>query len=117
MPDRIKRAKPRKKNYRIYRPPPKGKCLICNYKHGSSDPHAIDSALYEAFFINLHRRKPTWADALAHCLPHVRRRWERHLRELGKWSEPRRGGPHIIQPEYRSESDGRTKDYKSAAGR
>lgn len=36
-------------------------------------------------FYEKHGRWPTWADAIAHCLEHIKAHWKSELTRLGAW--------------------------------
>jgi len=68
--------------------PTERQCTVCAQVHAASEPHDPDSLTYQLVFHGLHGRWPTWTDAMAHCLPAVRRLWRREvirkLRQLGR---------------------------------
>jgi len=72
-------------------PPPEGTCPICAVAHAPEAPHNAQSVYYQYRFYGVRGRWPTWADAVAHCEPETRTRWEHLLRERGVWSEPEDG--------------------------
>jgi hypothetical protein len=61
--------------------------------HETHDPHNQQSLYYQMWFSAKYQRCPTWADAIAHCLPWVQDLWKKHLMELNAWSEPPEGVP------------------------
>ena len=69
-------------------PPAADACPICATKHLPDEPHNQQSLYYQQRFHAVRGRWPTWADAIAHCTPGVRRHWETELRKLGHRSEP-----------------------------
>lgn len=44
-----------------------GRCKVCATKHPPEDPHDRDSLYYQNRFYKLHKRFPTWQDAMNHC--------------------------------------------------
>jgi hypothetical protein len=70
-------------------PPPPDCCQECAVKHDPLQPHNKDSMYYQYHFANKEGRWPTWADAMAHCQPHVRAVWKAELEKRGMWSEPK----------------------------
>lgn len=79
-------------------PPAEGKCAICAVDHPDGEPHDAQSLYYQYRFQALRGRWPTWADAIAHCHPDIRKFWEMALREKGYWSEPEDGEPIADPP-------------------
>lgn len=80
-------------------PPPEGSCPICATGHDPRNPHNAQSLYYQYRFRGVRGRWPTWADAMAHCAPELRSGWERELRKIGKWTEPKpEDGPPIADP-------------------
>lgn len=70
-------------------PPAKDVCQVCATKHGPLEPHNQPSLYYQMAFYGALGRWPTWADATAHCDPHVAKQWRAALESLGhKWSRP-----------------------------
>lgn len=70
-------------------PPPKDCCQVCATKHDPLLPHNPQSLYYQYAFYGALGRWPTWADAAAHCDPHVAKRWRVALEGFGhKWSRP-----------------------------
>lgn len=57
-------------------PGPPGSCEWCHVAHAPTEPHNRDSPPYQMKFHTLHKRYPTWTDAMAHCTPEVRWRGE-----------------------------------------
>lgn len=49
------------------RAPIPGSCRICATVHDPSLPHDRDSLYYQMRFYQIHKRMPTWNDAMAHC--------------------------------------------------
>jgi hypothetical protein len=74
-------------------PPRPGTCPVCAVTHAPEAPHDCQSLYYQYRFYGLRGRWPTWADAVAHCDPLVRRRWQQELRKLNRWTEPEDGEP------------------------
>lgn len=70
-------------------PPHPDACQVCarNPPHAPEEPHNAQSLFYQYAFYREHGRWPTWQDAVAHCSPDVRARWERELRAIGQWTE------------------------------
>lgn len=60
-----------------------GTCPECAVQHEPDQPHNQQSLFYRMKFYQVTGRLPTWADALAHCTPEVRERWENELRSNG----------------------------------
>lgn len=79
-------------------PPKPGTCPICATKHGDNEAHNAQSMYYQYRFYGNRGRWPTWADAIAHCTPQVRRVWEQVLRERNEWTEPEDGEPIADPP-------------------
>lgn len=82
----------------ILLPPSRDACPICATPHGPGDPHNAQSLYYQYRFHTAHGRWPTWADAVAHCLPTTREAWRRALQERVAWSEPSVGDPIADPP-------------------
>lgn len=84
-------------------PPPENACQICGRRHPPDDPHDAQQIYYKTTFHSQIGRLPTWADAMAHCAPELRARWEARLREVGRWTEPPNGERpvkhHGIEPD------------------
>lgn len=59
------------------------KCQECAVQHEPSQPHNQQSLFYQYRFYGQHGRWPTWADAMAHCEPDVRRQWIEELAKHG----------------------------------
>lgn len=68
-------------------------CAICAVRHETSQPHNASSLFYQYDFRARTGRWPTWKDAIAHCDPETRARWESALREKGAWTEPAADAP------------------------
>lgn len=64
-------------------PPAKGTCPECGVAHLPGEPHNRDSLYYQYKFMQQHDRWPTWADAMAHCSPKVKKVTIELLREYG----------------------------------
>ena len=75
-----------------------GTCPVCATQHEPSEPHNAQSMYYQYRFYGVRGRWPTWADAVAHCPPRVRRRWEQALRDREAWTEPADGEPIADPP-------------------
>lgn len=75
-----------------------GTCPVCAVAHDSSQAHNAQSMHYQYRFWGLRRRWPTWADAIAHCSPEIRKFWEDALRDAGHWTEPEDGSAPIADP-------------------
>ncbi|MDE2106435.1 MAG: hypothetical protein KGL39_54975, partial [Patescibacteria group bacterium] len=77
-----------KKNAMTMIPPAGDKCQECAVAHGPDQPHDCQSLYYQMAFHSMHRRYPTWTDALAHLSPGVRAHWRKHIaakfREAGR---------------------------------
>lgn len=52
-------------------PGPPGSCAWCHVVHDPAAPHNRDSLSYQIKFHTLHKRWPTWTDAMKHCTPEV----------------------------------------------
>ena len=50
-------------------------CQVCAREHEPHLPHDQQSLYYQMAFHAQNGRYPTWADAMAHCAPEVKRRW------------------------------------------
>lgn len=55
-------------------PPTAGGCAYCGDIHDQSEPHTLYSLTYQHKFRQQYGRYPTWADAMRHCPPAVRKR-------------------------------------------
>ena len=56
--------------------PIRGTCRMCATKHDPALPHDRNSLYYQMRFYQVHKRLPTWNDAMSHCSGVVRmRRW------------------------------------------
>ena len=64
-------------------PPKDGACPVCGDEHESTEPHNLNSLVYQHRFRKRNGRYPTWADAMAHCGERVRERWVRKLKRHG----------------------------------
>ena len=60
-----------------------GTCQECGTEHQLSAPHNPYSIRYQMFFHSKHDRYPTWADAMAHCPPHIQMIWTDALAQRG----------------------------------
>jgi len=65
-----------------------GKCSECAVLHEPDAPHNCQSLAYQYGFRARKGRRPTWADAMAHCSPTVQAKWKAELIRLGAW-QPR----------------------------
>lgn len=79
-------------------PPKPGTCAVCAYDHAPRNPHNAQSMYYQYRFYGGRGRWPTWADAVAHCAPWMKRAWERELRKRNAWTEPEDGEPIADPP-------------------
>jgi hypothetical protein len=79
-------------------PPKSGTCPICAVKHDSVKPHDAMSIYYQYRFYGIRGRWPTWADAVAHCDSAMQQAWQRELRAIGRWTEPKEGEPIADPP-------------------
>lgn len=79
-------------------PPSADTCPVCAVQHPPEQPHNAQSLYYQYRFYGLRGRWPTWADAIAHCMPAVRARWEAELRKRNGWTEPADGDPIADPP-------------------
>ena len=66
-------------------------CQFCAADHRPDEAHNNDSLFYQTRFYIKHRRSPTWADAVAHCLVEIQKQWKQALIEKNVWSEPENG--------------------------
>lgn len=64
-------------------PPKPGVCKECAVQHSPNQPHNPDSLYYQMKFRQKHGRFPTWADAMAHCEEHVKKKWINMLADHG----------------------------------
>lgn len=64
-----------------------GTCDKCAVDHEPWQAHNKQSLFYCIRFHGMHGREPTWADAVAHCLPSVQAQWKQMLEQRGAWSE------------------------------
>lgn len=60
-----------------------GQCPDCAAMHTPEQPHNQQSLFYQYSFMEKNGRWPTWADALAHCTPELRKQWVEALAEHG----------------------------------
>ena len=67
------------------------KCQACAVDHTIDEPHNQQSLYYQYWFYGQHGRWPTWADAIAHCSPKVRKLWKQALMDKKAWNQPGRG--------------------------
>lgn len=73
-------------------PPAAGKCQVCNVDHDPLLFHDCQSLFYQYAFFGRQRRWPTWADASAHCEPHIVAALKDVLADNKlAWSEPPAG--------------------------
>jgi hypothetical protein len=63
-------------------PPESGMCAICGIAHKEDYPHDANSTYYKYFFHILHKRLPTWEDAMSHCSEPMKRIWVEHLESI-----------------------------------
>lgn len=63
--------------------PGPGMCPVCATKHDERDPHDRDSLYYQNQFYKLHKRFPTWADAMSHCSAMTQAVWRDKLKKRG----------------------------------
>lgn len=59
-----------------------GTCAWCGVQHDPGYPHDQQSMVYRIKFQEIHKRPPTWTDAMAHCSEEVRSLWRYHLVDL-----------------------------------
>lgn len=70
-------------------PPAPGLCQACAKEHEPEQPHDKGSLFYQYWFrsqeakAGREERWPTWADAMAHCTPELRRLWREELTKRG----------------------------------
>lgn len=64
-------------------PPRPDVCQECATQHEPGNAHNQQSLYYHFAFHGQHGRAPTWADALAHCVPEVKTQWAAELRKVG----------------------------------
>lgn len=74
-------------------PAKEGHCQVCAVKHSPEQPHNAQSLPYAMWFQSTYGRGVTWADAIAHCSPEIKKAWEAKLKEIGAWTEPEEGAP------------------------
>ena len=67
----------------LVRPVPEGACATCGRRHAPEAPHDAQSLRYQYQFYAKHERWPTWADAMAHCPPHMKIVWTDALAKHG----------------------------------
>jgi hypothetical protein len=70
---------------------PPGTCPECAIKHDPDMPHNFQSLVYQYKYYDRHGRWPTWADAMAHCLPETKALWCEALKERGIEVNPEAG--------------------------
>ena len=58
-------------------------CQVCAREHDPHLPHDQQSLYYQMTFYAQNGRYPTWADAMAHCAPEVKRIWTLGLAQHG----------------------------------
>jgi hypothetical protein len=63
-------------------PGPPGTCAFCHTAHDPGQPHNQQSLPYQMKFHAIHKRWPTWTDAMAHCTPETKAAWRKQLVEL-----------------------------------
>jgi hypothetical protein len=72
------------KGWKLVRPPLKeGQCPLCLATHHPDQPHNQQSLFYQYSFYEGHGVWPTWADAMAHCTPEVKKLWTDELAKEG----------------------------------
>lgn len=64
-------------------PPVPGSCRICAVFHDPDEPHDRDSLYYQNWFRKLHKRFPTWEDAMSHCSEEKKAEWKKMLARQG----------------------------------
>lgn len=79
-------------------PPPEGHCRICAIRHAPDMPHNADTVFYQMRFLLRYKRDGTWADAIAHCEPHVQAAWKNAIEDRGRWTEPPDGIEPVAEP-------------------
>ena len=79
-------------------PPKPGTCPICAHDHPPDYPHNCQSIYYQMRFYGVRGRWPTWADAIAHCVPELQEMWKHELGKRGAWTEPEDGEPIADPP-------------------
>ena len=62
---------------------PPGTCPWCAVAHDPTQPHNQQSLTWRYTYYDQHGRFPTWADAMAHCVPEVKAYWTEALKEHG----------------------------------
>lgn len=72
-------------------PPRPDVCQVCAVDHRPGDPHNAQSLYYQYQFYGRFGRWPTWADAVAHCMPTLQWLWRQGLEARGAWTEPPAG--------------------------
>ena len=68
--------------------PTSGRCPLCADKHDEREPHNRDSLYYQQKFYRLHKRFPTWADAMAHCSTITQAAFREKLKKRGIEVQP-----------------------------
>jgi hypothetical protein len=72
---------------------PPGACPLCGIGHNPKLPHDM-SPLYQQWFYSQHGRRPTLADASAHCSEPIQGVFAAFWNQYGLWPVP----PHGWQP-------------------
>lgn len=80
-------------------PPASNVCQECAVDHEPGQAHNAQSLYYQMHFRSKHGRWPTWKDAIAHCDPEVRQKWEEELKQRGAWTEPTSTVPDVCPME------------------
>lgn len=63
--------------------PARGRCPLCAERHRPEEPHEANSLYYIMRFRRVHKRMPTWADAMRHCPEEIRAAFAAQLKERG----------------------------------
>lgn len=64
-------------------PPAPHLCQCCAVDHPEKQPHNAQSLYYQYWFAASNHRKPTWADAMAHCTEEVKAPWLAQFAKCG----------------------------------
>lgn len=67
----------------ILLPPSPHVCQSCAVEHSPDQPHNQQSIYWQYWFYSQYGRRPTWADAMAHCDAQVQSFWIEELKKRG----------------------------------
>ena len=65
-------------------PAPPDTCQWCAVDHEPESPHNQQSLYYQMKFHGIHKRWPTWTDAMAHCNDEMKATWREMIVERMK---------------------------------